>query len=339
MDNEKQLQTQEQTKIQETMKNQIIPEKPPIQEPPKDQKKPKKSTAKNWWLLLTLFILAGIFIFIAVGGLTTNQESGKNPPSAETEKNQPAGNEDAVETTFSVTEIIDGDTIVIEGGNRVRLLEIDAADEGSPCYNEATKRLEELILKKEVKLVKETTDKDQYDRLLRYVFLNEENINLELVKEGLAICKFIEPDIKYKEDCLKLEAEARSNKTGCKWQEKIIIELPKELNWENLTPEKTGLEIIKAEEVKSQVGKEKIVEGKTASIKKSSNPALYINFCQPYPNQCFMAVILNNDWQKFPSNADALYEQKTVRVKGTIQQYKGQPEIVLRDPSQIEIGK
>lgn len=122
-------------------------------------------------------------------------------------------------------------------------------------------------------------------------------------------------------------------------QEKVIIKLPDELNWENLTPEKTGLEVIKVEEIKNQLGKEKIVEGKVASVNKGSNPALYINFCQPYPNQCFAAVILSGDWQKFPSNAGALYDQKTVRVKGTIQEYKGKPEIILRDPSQIEAGK
>jgi len=42
-----------------------------------------------------------------------------------------------------------------------------------------------LILNKEVRLEKDQTDKDQYQRYLRYIFLDNENINLKLVEESL----------------------------------------------------------------------------------------------------------------------------------------------------------
>lgn len=114
-----------------------------------------------------------------------------------------------------VTKIIDGDTIVADG-EHVRLLGIDADERGYNCYNNAKKRLEELILNKEVVLEKDISDKDQYGRLLRYIIFNEENINLKLVKEGLVVARFYN-DRKYYEEILNAEIESRNNKIGCKW--------------------------------------------------------------------------------------------------------------------------
>lgn len=115
-----------------------------------------------------------------------------------------------------VTKIVDGDTIVANG-EHIRLLGIDTDERGYECYSDAKKRLEELILNKEVVLEKDQTDKDQYKRLLRYVFLNEENINLKLVEEGLAVARFYD-DRKYYEEILNAEIESRNNKIGCKWK-------------------------------------------------------------------------------------------------------------------------
>ena len=53
-----------------------------------------------------------------------------------------------------VTKVIDGDTIVVEGGYHIRLLGIDTDEKGYPCYEAAKSRLEELVLNKKVKLEK-----------------------------------------------------------------------------------------------------------------------------------------------------------------------------------------
>lgn len=120
-----------------------------------------------------------------------------------------------LETKF-VTRVIDGDTVVIEGGESVRLLGIDADERGDPCYAAAKDRLEELILNKEVMLEMGVEDKDIYDRYLRYIILDGENINLRLVEEGLAIARFYS-DVKYRDDIVSAEKTAMDNKTGCKW--------------------------------------------------------------------------------------------------------------------------
>jgi len=112
-----------------------------------------------------------------------------------------------------VTNVVDGDTIVVEGGQRIRLLGIDAPEKGELFYNESKARLEQLVEGKEVLLEKEGENKDKYDRLLRYIFINDTNINLQLVQEGLAICYFYKTS-KYQKACAELEESARAEQKG-----------------------------------------------------------------------------------------------------------------------------
>jgi micrococcal nuclease len=116
-----------------------------------------------------------------------------------------------------VTNVIDGDTIVVSGGQRIRLLNIDARERGEDCYNEAKKRLEELIEMKNITMEKDVDNKDKYDRLLRYIFINGTNVNIQLVREGLAIVYIYEPNVKYQQEFKAAEQQAMQEKTGCLW--------------------------------------------------------------------------------------------------------------------------
>ncbi len=118
-----------------------------------------------------------------------------------------------------VTNVIDGDTIVISGGERARLLGMDTPEKGEFYYKEAKEKLEQIIENKEIALEREGDNKDKYDRLLRYVFLNDTNINLLMVEEGYAICYFY-GESKYKEICKSLEQNAMQNKIG-RWQQQV----------------------------------------------------------------------------------------------------------------------
>ena len=77
----------------------------------------------------------------------------------------------------TITKIIDGDTLVVEGGEHVRLLGIDCDEKGKPCYKAANIRIEELALGKRAVLEWESEDKDQYGRKLRYIIIDGRNIN------------------------------------------------------------------------------------------------------------------------------------------------------------------
>lgn len=115
-----------------------------------------------------------------------------------------------------VTKVIDGDTFLVEGGQKVRMLGIDADERGYPCYTEAKNALEQMVLNKRVLLEPDAEDKDKYGRLLRWVWINDSLVNLELVNQGLAVARF-EQDVKYQEEISAAEHEAIENKIGCKW--------------------------------------------------------------------------------------------------------------------------
>ncbi len=93
----------------------------------------------------------------------------------------------------TVSEVVDGDTIIVDEKTTVRLLGIDAPEAGT-CYgDEATERLAGMVLGMEVFLEKDQTTKDRYDRLLRYVVLHIDNadsddvfVNKELIAGGFA---------------------------------------------------------------------------------------------------------------------------------------------------------
>ena len=114
--------------------------------------------------------------------------------------------------TALVIEVIDGDTIVIEGGYRVRYIGIDTPEthpELEPFGLEALEANQQLVEGKIVRLERDVSQTDKYGRLLRYVYVDGILVNAELVRLGLAEAKAYPPDTKYQEDLEQLEAEAQ----------------------------------------------------------------------------------------------------------------------------------
>lgn len=120
----------------------------------------------------------------------------------------------------TVGRVIDGDTIELANGDRIRLLGIDAPEKGDYNYYAAAKRLDELIGNKTVELEKDVSNKDSFDRLLRYVFVSEAFVNLQLVREGYAYAYVVAPDERYMDKLIEAENEARAERRGI-WQKSI----------------------------------------------------------------------------------------------------------------------
>lgn len=240
------------------------------------------------------------------------------------------------------TKVIDGDTIVVQGGDHIRLLGIDADEKDYPCYGAARARLEELVLGKAVSLEADSQDSDQYGRKLRYVFLNGKNINEEIVAEGLAVARFYPENQKYKTEIISAEAGAIKNKIGCKWSGEaqtaggaIPVEVASEdLTWKRITDAK----IVDACAAKDYVGKEIVVQGAIIDSYASDSRAVFLNFGEAYPKNCFTVVIFESVLDKFPQMPETVYSGKIVRVKGKVIEYRNKPEIILNNPEQIEIG-
>lgn len=110
--------------------------------------------------------------------------------------------------------VFDGDTVELGNGERVRLLGMNTPERGQPYANVATDALRELVAGAEVRLEKDITDRDIYGRLLRYVWVGDILLNLEMVKRGYANSYTVPPDVKHQEEILQAERGARESRLG-----------------------------------------------------------------------------------------------------------------------------
>jgi micrococcal nuclease len=116
-----------------------------------------------------------------------------------------------------VTRVIDGDTIEIDTGQRVRYIGIDTPEvypEEEAYGMEAWQANRQLVEGKKIRLEADVSETDKYGRLLRYVYADDILVNAELVRLGLAEAKAYPPDIKYQEILEQLESEAREAGRG-----------------------------------------------------------------------------------------------------------------------------
>ena len=119
--------------------------------------------------------------------------------------------------TATVTQVIDGDTITIGTGQRVRYIGIDTPEvhPQQEAYGmEAWQANRQLVEGKKVRLEKDVSNTDKYGRLLRYVYVDDIMVNAELVRLGLAEAKTYPPDTKYQDILAQLEKEARQAGLG-----------------------------------------------------------------------------------------------------------------------------
>jgi micrococcal nuclease len=135
-----------------------------------------------------------------------------------------------IETTRArVIRVIDGDTIEIEGKKKVRYIGVDTPETKKPrtpvqCFGqEAYLKNKELVEGHEVLLEKDVSETDRYGRLLRYVYLPKDNknasgeaifVNDYLVRQGYAFSSTYPPDVKYQEQFLEAQEEAREASRG-----------------------------------------------------------------------------------------------------------------------------
>ena len=97
---------------------------------------------------------------------------------------------------------------------------------------------------------------------------------------------------------------------------------------------------ITANDAAKHIGEVQTVCGMVASSKfssQSNKQPTFINLDQPYPNQIFTILIWGSDRSKFPEPPEDLYMGKKICVKGMIKAFRGKPEVIVDDPSQITI--
>lgn len=147
---------------------------------------------------------------------TQTQESDSTPSTPETAHNG--------RVSATVERTVDGDTFIAQladgSRERVRMLLIDTPEtkkEGTPVQPfgpEASEYSKKLLTGREVELEFDQEQRDQYDRMLAYVYLDGESVNEKLLEQGLARVVVYKPNDKYVKAFRELQAEAKSKKIG-----------------------------------------------------------------------------------------------------------------------------
>jgi len=97
---------------------------------------------------------------------------------------------------------------------------------------------------------------------------------------------------------------------------------------------------IKPGEAIKHIGEKTTVCGEVVEVTflpgVSGNPT-FMNLEKKYPDHVFTVVIWGKDRKKFNESQMVLYQSKRICVSGIIKDYRGKPQIVVDNPSQIEI--
>jgi micrococcal nuclease len=229
---------------------------------------------------------------------------------------------------YKVSRVVDGDTIELFNKETVRYIGIDTPEARErqnsewiynprPYAEEAKEFNQKLVEGKSVRLEFDVQKRDKYKRLLAYVYSGDKMVNIEMVREGYAMIYTYPPNVKYSKRFLEAQKEARDNKRGL---------------WFDL-----GKNKIPASQAKDNIGRIRMIESEVIGTHLTEK-LLILNF-----KDNFKVVIYKNNIpiasKDMARSPNKYFKGKTVKVYGMIKEYKGHPEIILHDMSQLEILK
>lgn len=130
----------------------------------------------------------------------------------------------AMEESYVVTRVVDGDTVILNIGGqeeRVRLIGIDTPESVHPDQEKnveygkiASDFTRSSLEGKKVKMELDVQERDQYGRILAYLYLDGQMFNKILLEEGHAKVSTYPPNVKYVDDFTALQQKAREEKKG-----------------------------------------------------------------------------------------------------------------------------
>lgn len=234
--------------------------------------------------------------------------------------------EGPLEGEYRVVHVVDGDTIELAGGRKVRYIGIDAPETMKragtgwvfqpEAYSMASKDLNtEMVGARHVRLEFDKEKEDRYGRWLAYIHIDGVMVNLELVREGLATVYTFPPNTKYYEEFIRVQEDARASRKGL-WSS--VREIP-------------------PEEAAENVGSFRSVKG-TVSEVRFSRGRIALQIGQDRRN-FLTAVIFARNIPLFSAQgidpADH-YSSRYVEVVGKIEDSRA-PQMIIDNPSQIKV--
>lgn len=164
-------------------------------------------------------LLFGICIIVAVGCIPAENVPKTEPQNHPTQTD--TNKEPAEEKLVLVERVVDGDTFEIAGTERVRLIGVDTPEtvkpgtSPQPYGKEASEFTKKMLEGKHVELVFDVQERDQYGRLLAYVYFEDGTFfNELLVREGYAKVYTVPPNVAHLETLLDAQRYAMDNELG-----------------------------------------------------------------------------------------------------------------------------
>lgn len=221
--------------------------------------------------------------------------------------------------SYLVTEVIDGDTIILSNGETVRYVGIDTPEINEPFWLDAKARNMALVMGKTVEVsVCGAEPRDKYGRVLAWVSYNGTIVNETLLREGYGRTLVIPPcGIITERRFADAEAQARAAKKGI-WGQAPTAAVP----------------TIAPDAARMFVGRSVRVRGVVQGVRPLGQSwALDFGGIDGFKAVALPRVIID-----FNRRGESLLDLvgKEVAITGTITLYKGSPEIIIDSPSRIE---
>lgn len=125
--------------------------------------------------------------------------------------------------TAHVTRVVDGDTVKVDMNGKeetVRMILVDTPETVHPSKPvepfgpEASQFTKETLLNKAVRLELDVAERDQYGRLLAYIWIGDRLFNEMLLEKGLARVAVFPPNVKYVDEFRAVQAKAQEKGIG-----------------------------------------------------------------------------------------------------------------------------
>jgi endonuclease YncB( thermonuclease family) len=166
----------------------------------------RQTSVKRLWL-----VMAALLMLAACDEISPGSNSGNGG-------NGGGGSSGGTGETGVVTRVIDGDTIDVNINGqvtRIRYVGVNTPESDEACYTEATNANKGYVEGKTVTLVRDSSNTDRYDRLLRFVYVGNVFVNAELVKAGYAEAVLYEPDDGHHDEFVEYERQSQRAGRGC----------------------------------------------------------------------------------------------------------------------------
>ncbi|CAN5160014.1 hypothetical protein BH09PAT2_BH09PAT2_06730 [soil metagenome] len=183
------------------------------------------TSRKLWKLYIMPFLI--VLIMMGVDYIKTSYYGNQSFQEVVKDSNALSEVDQRVFEEAEVAKAVDGDTIQLTTGEKVRYVGMDTPEtkhptKGVQCFgHEASDKNKALVEGKKILMEKDVSETDRYGRLLRYIYLpNPEAthealfVNEYLVEQGYAHVLTYPPYVKYNQIMLDAETVARTNNRG-----------------------------------------------------------------------------------------------------------------------------